>query len=82
MKLYKTYFDTQAEQSYKKNPKMLTQLQYCEDAGIPLAAIIGETELQKGVVKLRVVKTREEIEVEREKLPETIRDKLKLLGRR
>ena len=25
-----------AEHSYKKNPKMLNQLQYCEDAGVPL----------------------------------------------
>ena len=43
----------QTEQSYKKNPKMLNQLQYCEENGIPLAVIIGESELQKGVVKVR-----------------------------
>ena len=58
----------QAEQSYKKNPKMLNQLQYCEDNGIPLAVIIGESELEKGVVKLREIATREETEVSRDQL--------------
>ncbi len=36
----------QTEHSYKKNPKMLNQLQYCEETGIPLAVVIGESELQ------------------------------------
>ena len=62
------FFCFQTEQSYKKNPKMLNQLQYCEDNGIPLAVIIGESELQKGVVKLREIATREETEVPREEL--------------
>lgn len=42
------------------NPKLLDQLQYCEAHQIPLALIIGDGELEKGVVKLRVVATREE----------------------
>lgn len=46
---------------YKKNPKLLNQLQYCEDTGIPLAAIIGEQEQKDGVIKLRIVATREEV---------------------
>lgn len=46
---------------YKKNPKLLNQLQYCEDTGIPLVAIVGEQELKDGVVKLRIVATREEV---------------------
>ncbi|OXB74271.1 UNVERIFIED_CONTAM: hypothetical protein H355_011723 [Colinus virginianus] len=50
-----------AEVLYKKNPKLLNQLQYCEDTGIPLVAIVGEQELKDGVVKLRVVATREEV---------------------
>jgi len=60
--------DIKAEQPYKKNPKMLNQLQYCEDNGIPLAVIIGESELEKGVVKLRDISTREETEVSRDQL--------------
>ncbi|KAF3837783.1 hypothetical protein F7725_009551 [Dissostichus mawsoni] len=43
----------EAEVMYKKNPKLLSQLQYCEDSGIPLVAILGEQELKDGVVKLR-----------------------------
>ncbi|NXT90467.1 SYHC protein, partial [Anhinga rufa] len=50
-----------AEMLYKKDPKLLKQLQYCEDTGIPLAAIVGEQELTDGVVKLRNVATREEV---------------------
>ena len=55
---------------------MLNQLQYCEEAGIPFAIIIGESELQKGVVKLRVIETREEIEVPRSELVSTLKSKI------
>ncbi|KAH7968702.1 hypothetical protein HPB52_010685 [Rhipicephalus sanguineus] len=65
------------EHSYKQNPKLLAQLQYCEERSIPLAIIIGESELQKGVVKLRKVATREEFEVPRDKLTTEIRNYLK-----
>lgn len=67
------------EHSYKKNPKMLTQLQYCEDTGIPLAVVIGESEIAAGIAKLRNIITREEVEVKREELAETIRTKLETL---
>uniref|UniRef100_A0A3P8UHU2 histidine--tRNA ligase n=1 Tax=Cynoglossus semilaevis TaxID=244447 RepID=A0A3P8UHU2_CYNSE len=50
-----------AEVMYKKNPKLLSQLQHCEESGIPLVAILGEQELKDQVVKLRVVATREEV---------------------
>nr|CAB3251815.1 histidine--tRNA ligase, cytoplasmic-like [Phallusia mammillata] len=36
-----------AETSYKKNPKMLNQLQECEESGIPLVIIIASGELGK-----------------------------------
>uniref|UniRef100_A0A8C8CRF4 histidine--tRNA ligase n=1 Tax=Oncorhynchus tshawytscha TaxID=74940 RepID=A0A8C8CRF4_ONCTS len=49
------------EVMYKKNPKLLSQLQHCEDSGIPLVAILGEQELKDGVVKLRTVHSREEV---------------------
>ncbi|XP_069510318.1 histidine--tRNA ligase, cytoplasmic [Ambystoma mexicanum] len=62
-----------AEMLYKKNPKLLNQLQYCEETGIPLVAIIGEQELKDGVVKLRVVATREEVDVSRLELVEEIK---------
>lgn len=55
---------SQAEVLYKKNPKLLTQLQHCEETGIPLVAILGEQELKDGVVKLRNVASREEVQAQ------------------
>ncbi|XP_070769039.1 histidine--tRNA ligase isoform X7 [Enoplosus armatus] len=62
-----------AEVMYKKNPKLLSQLQHCEESGIPLVAILGEQELKDGVVKLRVVANREEVDISRADLIEEIR---------
>uniref|UniRef100_A0A3Q3RK15 histidine--tRNA ligase n=1 Tax=Mastacembelus armatus TaxID=205130 RepID=A0A3Q3RK15_9TELE len=62
-----------AEVMYKKNPKLLSQLQHCEESGIPLVAILGEQELKDGVVKLRVVATREEADIARDHLIGEIR---------
>nr|XP_061792992.1 histidine--tRNA ligase isoform X3 [Nerophis lumbriciformis] len=62
-----------AEVMYKKNPKLLSQLQHCEESGIPLVAIIGEQELKDGVVKLRIVATREEVDISRADLVSEIR---------
>ncbi|KHJ75545.1 anticodon binding domain protein [Oesophagostomum dentatum] len=64
------------EMAYKANPKLLTQLQYCEDRLIPLVLIVGERELQEGVVKLRNVKTREEQDVPLTELVPTLRSVL------
>lgn len=68
--------DVRAEHSYKKNPKMLNQLQYCEENGIPLAIVLGESELAAGVVKIRNIATREEVEVKRTEMLESIRSRL------
>merc|ERR1712002_1329395 len=65
-----------AEHSYKKNPKMLNQLQFCEDSGIPLAIVIGESEIAAGIVKLRDIATRDEVEVKREDLITVLRERL------
>lgn len=54
---------TQAEHSYKLNPKLLAQLQHCEEHQIPLAIVLGDAELAQGVVKLREVTTRQESSV-------------------
>eukprot|EP00091_Calanus_sinicus_P014522 TRINITY_DN32095_c0_g1_i1.p1 TRINITY_DN32095_c0_g1~~TRINITY_DN32095_c0_g1_i1.p1 ORF type:complete len:231 (-),score=65.30 TRINITY_DN32095_c0_g1_i1:62-682(-) len=37
--------DVRTEHSYKKNPKMLNQLQYCEDNGIPWLWCLGRVRL-------------------------------------
>lgn len=64
------------EQSYKLNPKLLIQLQHCEEAGIPFAVVIGDAELDRGVVKLREVTSRKECEVPLESLADEVRNRL------
>nr|XP_056718476.1 histidine--tRNA ligase, cytoplasmic isoform X2 [Euleptes europaea] len=75
LKLVSELWDSgiKAEMLYKKNPKLLNQLQYCEETGIPLVAILGEQELKDGVVKLRDVATREEVDICRGNLVEEIK---------
>lgn len=50
-----------AEHLYKNNAKLLTQFQYCEEKNIPYAISFGEDELKRGSVKIRDIKTREEV---------------------
>ncbi|XP_068233150.1 histidine--tRNA ligase isoform X1 [Palaemon carinicauda] len=66
-----------AESSYKNNPKLLSQLQYAEDNGIPLVALIGESEVQEGIVKLRETTTRQEETVKREDFISAVKERLK-----
>uniref|UniRef100_A0A8C9T7E3 histidine--tRNA ligase n=1 Tax=Scleropages formosus TaxID=113540 RepID=A0A8C9T7E3_SCLFO len=68
-----------AEVLYKKNPKLLSQLQHCEETGIPLVAILGEQEIKDGVVKLRTVATREEVDVSRAELVEEVKKRCQQL---
>ncbi|VDP65928.1 unnamed protein product, partial [Echinostoma caproni] len=65
-----------ATMSHKNHPKMLDQLQYCESTGIPLAVVLGDGELSRGVVKLRVIATREEREVSQDAIVDTIHQEL------
>ncbi|KAG7154442.1 Histidine--tRNA ligase, cytoplasmic-like [Homarus americanus] len=65
-----------AESSYKNNPKILNQLQYAEDNAIPLVVLIGESEVQEGVVKLRETATRAEVTIKREELVLAVRQRL------
>lgn len=66
-----------AELSYKPNPKLLQQLQYCEEADIPWVIVIGQDEVSRKVVKLRNVKDRKEVEVPESTLVEEVK---KVLG--
>ena len=79
-----------AETSYKPNPKLLTELQHCEvsfacrekyyqkfqEKNIPWVVLFGSDELERGVLKVRNVQSREETEIERATLAEYIRSKL------
>ncbi|XP_033342044.1 histidine--tRNA ligase isoform X1 [Megalopta genalis] len=79
MKIVSDLWDAglKAEHSYKKNVKILGQLQHCEENGIPLAVIIGEGELARGEVTLREVTSRVEVLIPRAKLVEELRKRLK-----
>lgn len=68
--------NSQAEHSYKLNPKLLVQLQHCEEHQIPLAIVLGDAELAQGIVKLREVTTRQESNVKLADLPDEIRRRL------
>ncbi|VDN03772.1 unnamed protein product [Thelazia callipaeda] len=78
MKLCRLLWDNniKAEMALKANPKMLDQMQYCEEYKIPLAVIIGECELQENIVKLRDVPTRTEEVVPRDSLIEVLNMRL------
>ncbi|XP_050433135.1 histidine--tRNA ligase, cytoplasmic [Adelges cooleyi] len=68
----------EAEHSYKKNPKLLAQLQHCEENEIPWAIVIGDSEIEKGIVKIRNVATRQEEEIKKEQLVEEMFKKLSI----
>ena len=65
-----------AEHSYKLNPKLLVKLQYGEENQIPFAVVFGDSELSKGVVKLREVSTRKEEEITLAELGNEIKKRL------
>ena len=62
--------------SYKKNPKLLSQFQSCEDTGVPLAVMIASSEKETNTVKLRDVSNREEFTIPRENMVEEIKQRL------
>lgn len=52
---------------------MSAQLTQSEQRGVPVAVIVGESELAAGVIKLRNVATKEEEAVPRGRLVEAVR---------
>lgn len=55
---------------------MLNQLQYCEENQIPLAVVFGDSEIQRGVVKLRDVVSRKEDDIPLANLADEIKRRL------
>ena len=51
----------QAEMPLKLNPRLLDQFQYCEKNQIDLCLIIGSSEVENQTLKIRHIKTREEV---------------------
>uniref|UniRef100_A0A1I8HIE1 histidine--tRNA ligase n=1 Tax=Macrostomum lignano TaxID=282301 RepID=A0A1I8HIE1_9PLAT len=69
-----------AAHSLRSNPKLLTQFQYCEDTGVPIALIIGESELRDNKVKLRCIASRKERLVDRDSCVDEVRAELASLA--
>lgn len=65
-----------AEHSAKMNPKILLQIQKCEKFNIPFGVIVGQSELEQNIVKLRIISTREEIVVPMDGLVDEIKKRL------
>lgn len=61
------------DHSLKVNPRLLKQLQHCEKFNIPLAVVLGEDELGRGMVLLRDVQLRNDEEVPLASLAEEIK---------
>lgn len=61
LRLWCVWLDFQTELLYKKSPKLLNQFQYCERETVPFIVIVGEEEKAKGGVKIRDVRTRQEV---------------------
>ena len=49
--------------SYKKNPKFLNQIQYCERERVPFMVVVGAEERERGGVKIRDVVQQTEVGV-------------------
>lgn len=67
-----------AEMSYKSNPKLLDQIQFCERNSIPWMVLFGDEELKNNCVKLRDIVAKEDKDVPIQKLVATIKEKLAL----
>jgi histidyl-tRNA synthetase len=61
-----------AEFSHQDNPKFKKQLDESLERGIPYMVIIGQDELEKGVIKVKDMKAHSELEVPQDSLISTL----------
>jgi len=80
MKILQMLWDSgiNAEMVYKNNPKLLSQFQHAETEGIPLVAVIGESEVEDGVITVKNMSSRDEVKPKREDFIQTVKDLLQL----
>ncbi|KAJ2996710.1 Cytoplasmic and mitochondrial histidine tRNA synthetase [Globomyces sp. JEL0801] len=62
-----------AEYTYKQQPKIKQQLAYCEKNGIPIAIIIGASEIENKTVKIKTLKDEVQQVVDRDQMIPTIK---------
>ncbi len=56
------------DMNYKKKARVLDQFQYAEENNILYCILLGENEIKRKIYKIRITKTREEIEIPFEEL--------------
>ena len=57
--------EIKAETGYSNSPKMKSQIEHCIQNSIPYLIIVGENEINEGIVKIKVVDTKEEFTIDR-----------------
>ena len=67
-----------AEITMKRKVKPLDQFNYCEKNSIPVAIVLGPGELEKGIVKVRRISDRFEIEAPRDNFIPAVRKLLEI----
>lgn len=66
-----------AELNYANKPNMRRQLEHAIENQIPLMTIVGETEIANDVVQIKIVQSKEAMEVSRTDLPQKIKEVLR-----
>lgn len=65
-----------AEMTMKRKVKALNQFNHCEKNAIPVAVVLGPGELERGIVKLRRISDRLEVEAPRDNFLDKLRELL------
>ena len=65
-----------AEITMKRKVKPLDQFNYCEKNSIPIAVVLGPGELEKGIVKIRRISDRFEVEAPRDNFIKIVKELL------
>lgn len=67
-----------SEHSLKESPRLLHQIQYCEKRQIPFAILIGDSEIQQKIVKLRDINGRTDVDIPMDNFEEEVRKKIEI----
>lgn len=70
-------WDVDVKAEYKVHKKVMKHIEYAINSKIPWMIIVGERELNEGIVKLKNIETTEEEVIPRSKLVEEVQQRLK-----
>eukprot|EP00948_MAST-09A_sp_MAST-9A-sp1_P000786 g786.t1 len=74
MKIAKILWESgiSAEYLFDEKPSIKKQINRCSEGGIPFMVIVGEGELEQGVLKIKDIIAKNEVEIKREELVTTL----------